>query len=48
MSLDQVFDGLRQDFQISDAYGDAHTWDSLTLDAPSGKLTLAAWGTWKQ
>ena len=29
MSLDQVFDQLRQDFQIADAYGDAHNWESL-------------------
>ena len=47
-SLDQVFDRLRQDFQIADAYGDAHNWESLTLDAPSSELTLAAWGTWKR
>ena len=47
MSLDQVFDRLRQDFQIADAYGNAHNWESLTLDAPNGKLTLAVWGTWK-
>ena len=48
MSLDQVFDQLRQDFQIADAYGDAHNWESLMLDAPKGKLTLAVWGTWKR
>ena len=48
MSLDEVFDRLRQDFQIADAYGDAHNWESLTLDAPNGKLTLAVWGTWKR
>ena len=47
MSLDQVLDRLRQDFQIADAYGDAHNCESLTLDAPSCKLTLAAWDTWK-
>ena len=45
MSLDEVFDRLRQDFQIADTYGDAHNWESLTLDAPNGKLTLAPWGT---
>ena len=33
MSLDQVFDRLRQD---------PHNWELLTLDALSGKLTLAA------
>ena len=48
MSLDKVFDRLRQDFQIADAYADAHNWESLTLDAPNGKLTLAVWGTWKR
>ena len=48
MSLDEVFDRLRQDFQIADAYGDAHNWESLTLDAPNSKLTLAVWCTWKR
>ena len=48
MSLNLVFDRLRQDFQIADAYGDAHNWELLTLDAPRGKLTFAACGTWKR
>ena len=48
MSLDEVFDRLCQDFQVADAYGDAHNWESLTLDSPNGKLTLAVWGTWKR
>ena len=48
MSLDHVFDRFRQDFQIADAYGEAHHWESLTLDAPNCKRMLALWGTWKR
>ena len=48
MTLDKVFDRLCNDFQIADAHGNAHHWESLTLEAPGGKLTLAAWGTWKR
>ena len=47
-TLENIFDLLRQEFQVSDAFGDTHTWESLTLDAPGGKLTLAVWGTWKR
>ena len=45
MTLDKVFDCLRSDFQIADAYVDWHHLESLTLEAPGGKSTLAAWGT---
>ena len=48
ITLDKVFNRLRSDFQIADAYGDSHHWESLNLEAPGGKLTLAAWGTWKR
>ena len=46
-TLENIFDLLQQEFQVSDAFGDTHTWESLKLDAPGGKLTLAVWGTWK-
>ena len=48
VTLHKVFDRLRGDFQDADVYGDSHHWESLTLDAPGGKLTLAIWGTWGQ
>ena len=48
MTLDKVFNCLCNEFQIVDAYGDSHHSESLTPEALGGKLTLAAWGTWKQ
>ena len=48
MTLNSVFDRFRGEFQVADAYGDSHNWESLTLHAPVGKLTLAIWGTWKR
>ena len=47
-TVDDVFALLRAEFQVSDAFGDTHTWESLKLDAPGGRLTLAVWGTWKR
>ena len=47
-TVEDVFDLLRAEFQVSDAFGDTHNWESLKLDAPGGKLTLAVWGTWKR
>ena len=48
MTLDKLLDPLRTDFQIAVAYGDSHHWESSTFETPGGKLTLAAWGTWKR
>ena len=37
MTLDGVFDRLRGEFQDACAYGDSHNWETLTLEAPSGR-----------
>ena len=47
-TVENIFDLLRAEFQVSDAFGEAHTWESLRLEAPGGKLTLAVWGAWKR
>ena len=48
ITLDKFLNHLRSDFQFADGYSVVHHWVSLTLEDPVGKLTLAAWGTWKQ